>query len=109
MRLRAVMSGLTPATLEITQLELLAREKLKLYDELNVAGLSEEACVALISGAVVTVQPDDPGLHSKRKKRLEEAAIDALEQEMEEHEKPAVEPDEEDPFGLDEEDEEEKR
>ena len=47
----------SPATLEITQLDLLARERLSLYGTLRERGLSEEAAVALISGAVVAMQP----------------------------------------------------
>jgi regulator of protease activity HflC (stomatin/prohibitin superfamily) len=49
----------SPATLEITQLDLLARERLALYGELRQNGLTEEAAVALISGAVVAMQPSD--------------------------------------------------
>jgi membrane protease subunit HflC len=48
----------SPTTLEITQLELLARERLALYRELRAAGLGDEAAVALISGAVVALGPD---------------------------------------------------
>jgi regulator of protease activity HflC (stomatin/prohibitin superfamily) len=43
----------SPSTLEITQLDLLARERLSLYSELQGDGLSPEACVALVTGAVV--------------------------------------------------------
>lgn len=50
----------SPTTLEITQLELLTREKRRLYAELRAQGLSEEAAVALVSGAVVSVHPDEP-------------------------------------------------
>jgi regulator of protease activity HflC (stomatin/prohibitin superfamily) len=50
----------SPTTLEITQLELLAREKQDLYDRFVAAGMSEEAAVALVSGAVVAVHPDEP-------------------------------------------------
>ena len=49
----------SPTTLEITQLELLTREKRRLYGELRGKGLSEEASVALVSGAVVSVHPDE--------------------------------------------------
>lgn len=49
----------SPTTLEITQLELLTREKRRLYSELRDKGLSEEASVALVSGAVVSVHPDE--------------------------------------------------
>jgi regulator of protease activity HflC (stomatin/prohibitin superfamily) len=51
----------SPATLEITQLDLLARERLALYGILRQRGLSEEAAVALISGAVVAMQPAGGG------------------------------------------------
>lgn len=47
----------SPATLEITQLDLLARERLSLHGTLRAQGLSDEAAVALISGAVVAMQP----------------------------------------------------
>ena len=49
----------SPTSLEITQLEMLAMEKETLFRRLNQNGLSEEAAVALISGAVVSVHPDD--------------------------------------------------
>lgn len=49
----------SPTTLEITQLELLTHEKRRLYGELRAKGLSEEAAVALVSGAVVSVHPDE--------------------------------------------------
>jgi regulator of protease activity HflC (stomatin/prohibitin superfamily) len=49
----------SPTTLEITQLELLAREKHGLFDRFRNAGISDEAAVALVSGAVVAVQTDD--------------------------------------------------
>ena len=48
----------SPTTLEITQLELLASEKHELYQRFRGAGLSEEAAVALVSGAVVAVHPE---------------------------------------------------
>jgi len=50
----------SPTSLEITQLEMLALEKESLFRKLSGEGLSEEASVALISGAVVSVHPDDP-------------------------------------------------
>ncbi|MBX3471254.1 MAG: SPFH domain-containing protein [Planctomycetes bacterium] len=47
----------TPPTLEITQLRLLAEEKLGLYHRFTRAeGLTEDAAVALISGAVMAVR-----------------------------------------------------
>ncbi len=56
----------SPETLEITQLSKLAEEKLHLYQRFReAAGLSEDAAVALISGAVMAVRgetapPDHP-------------------------------------------------
>jgi regulator of protease activity HflC (stomatin/prohibitin superfamily) len=47
----------SPATLEITQLDLLARERLALYHELEQAGLTSESATALVTGAVVTAHP----------------------------------------------------
>ncbi len=51
----------TTTTLEITQLELLAEEKHALYRRFRQNGLSEEAAVALVTGAVVAVHPPEPG------------------------------------------------
>ena len=49
----------TPETLEITQLRNLAEEKLALYHRFRAeSGLSEDAAVALISGAVITMRGD---------------------------------------------------
>lgn len=45
----------SPTTLEITQLELLAQEKLALYERFRGEGLAEDASVALISGAVIAL------------------------------------------------------
>ena len=73
----------SPTTLEITQLEMLAQEKLELYSRMLGEGLSEEASVALISGAVVSVHPEDEQA-SNRRKRAQDAALAArLEDEME--------------------------
>ena len=49
----------SPTTLEITQLEQLAEEKQGLYDRFLAAGMSEESAVALVSGAVVAVHPEE--------------------------------------------------
>lgn len=76
----------SPATLEITQLELLAREKLRLYQRYRDEGLTEEASVGLISGAIVSLEgevpvPDprrDRKEQSERRAALTEAA-DAIE------------------------------
>jgi regulator of protease activity HflC (stomatin/prohibitin superfamily) len=43
----------SPATLEITQLELLAEERLGLYRRFRSEGLAPEASVALLTGAVI--------------------------------------------------------
>jgi len=43
----------SPATLEITQLELLADERMGLYSRFRGEGLSPEASVALLTGAVI--------------------------------------------------------
>ena len=50
----------SPTTLEITQLDLLARERLTLYKHLREQGLAPEATVALITGAVVATHPGAP-------------------------------------------------
>src|SRR3954471_11170802 len=51
----------TPETLEITQLEKLATEKVKLYRRLHdEQGLSTEAAVSLISGAVMALPAHRP-------------------------------------------------
>jgi regulator of protease activity HflC (stomatin/prohibitin superfamily) len=51
----------SPATLEITQLDLLAREKLSLLKHLRSEGLREESAVALLSGAVVSLAFEETG------------------------------------------------
>lgn len=52
----------SPITLEITQLRLLAQEKLELFQRFTrTEGLSEEATVSLISGAVIALRDErDP-------------------------------------------------
>lgn len=72
-------SNISPSTttLEITQLDLLAREKQALYRAFRADGMSEEAAVALVTGAVVAVHPpehDDTGLRAGRKLRERTAA-----------------------------------
>jgi regulator of protease activity HflC (stomatin/prohibitin superfamily) len=66
----------SPTTLEITQLELLAREKLALYRELRGAGLGDEATVALISGAVVALGPE-PRVPTRAEVRASEKELRA--------------------------------
>jgi regulator of protease activity HflC (stomatin/prohibitin superfamily) len=57
----------SPATLEITQLDLLAREKLALYRMFRAEGMPDEAAVALISGAVIALEPE---MHERTRKQL---------------------------------------
>lgn len=79
----------SPTTLEITQLELLAREKRELYREFRADGLTDEAAVALVSGAVALVHPDEPQrtLTAQRREEL------ALDRELEEGQPPDEEED----------------
>lgn len=58
----------SPATLEITQLQMLADERLELYQRFHGEGLSSEAAVALLTGAVVatTAKRDDPSLADRK-------------------------------------------
>ncbi|MCC5875961.1 MAG: SPFH/Band 7/PHB domain protein [Candidatus Sumerlaeia bacterium] len=62
----------TPETLEITQLQMLASEKLRLYNEMREHGLSDAAAVSLVSGAVVTLPPSS-------KERKEEERLQSME------------------------------
>ncbi len=93
----------SPTTLEITQLELLAQEKLNLYGVLRGEGLSEEASVALVSGAVVSVHPDDPDPSMRRTRNQDDAIVGLLEEELSERGtalgNPQTDPDEDDPLG----------
>ena len=77
----------SPTTLEITQLELLAREKYGLYDRFRQAGLTDEAAVALVSGAVVAVGSDEVGTTRAVERRedlaLGQAITEAVEVEAE--------------------------
>lgn len=58
----------SPATLEITQLQLLAEERLGLYHEFRTQDLSPSASVALITGAVIATGGTDdlPSLTERR-------------------------------------------
>jgi regulator of protease activity HflC (stomatin/prohibitin superfamily) len=49
----------TPETLEVTQLQRLAEEKMSLFGTFRAQGLSEPAAVSLISGAVVAIPARD--------------------------------------------------
>ncbi|GEM_PF-741180 len=97
----------SPTTLEITQLELLAEEKLNLYTRLRNEGLGEEASVALIAGAVVSVLPEDNDKSMRRSRAQDAAVIGLLDDELKEGRsakgQAAAPPSEEDPF-TDEED-----
>lgn len=97
----------SPTTLEITQLELLANEKLALYGKLRDEGLTEEASVALIAGAVVAVHPQEPELSGRRRKAHDEALADALEGELlEKHQATTQEENAPGPLDLEEDEEE---
>lgn len=50
----------TAETLEVTQLSMLAEEKRRLFGEFRAAGISTQAAVSLISGAVMAVQDAGP-------------------------------------------------
>jgi regulator of protease activity HflC (stomatin/prohibitin superfamily) len=94
----------SPTTLEITQLELLAKEKLALYGTLRDAGLADASSVALLSGAVVSLGGDvTPPSRSKLAAQTrallatldsEKAARDA--EEKDEDENSDVSPDDDD-------------
>ncbi|MEZ5979449.1 MAG: SPFH domain-containing protein [Planctomycetota bacterium] len=73
----------SPATLEITQLDLLARERHKLYSELIDQGTAADAAVALVTGAVVATHPlpEPQGLRDERG-ALASARLD-VEEELE--------------------------
>lgn len=77
----------SPTTLEITQLELLTGEKRRLYDDLRARGLTEEAAVALVSGAVVSVHPEDPGPLRRPSKAFREVQVEGVEAQLEEDER----------------------
>lgn len=71
----------TPETLEVTQLQRLAEEKLDLFQRFRREGLSEQAAVSLISGAVVAVPSRDlasfgaePGNGKSAEHRLDQPA-----------------------------------
>ncbi|MEM6674473.1 MAG: SPFH domain-containing protein [Planctomycetota bacterium] len=111
----------SPTTLEITQLELLTAEKRRLYDGMREKGLSEEASVALVSGAVVSVHPDEPAPLRREMDESMEKRSELAQAELERFEKEAREkkfkrnapeglrdPKEADPFADEEEERREK-
>ena len=73
----------SPATLEITQLELLAHEKLRLYGEMRESQLGEDSAVALLSGAVVSLTAEEEMPTAQARRRLLEAQSEAIEEELE--------------------------
>jgi regulator of protease activity HflC (stomatin/prohibitin superfamily) len=74
----------SPTTLEITQLELLTQEKLALFRRLKDEGLADEAAVALVSGAVVSVHPDEDAPSRRRETVADAALVDELERDLDE-------------------------
>ena len=74
----------SPASLEITQLELLADERLELYKRFRKEGLAQEAAVALLTGAVVTTGPTEQGPSLAERtwesELIEERAAEAFEE-----------------------------
>jgi len=76
----------SPTTLEITQLEMLAREKQTLFGSLRSDGLSEESAVALIAGAVISVHPDEHLPPNRAGGPGEDLLVENLEAELEEDE-----------------------
>ena len=73
----------SPATLEITQLELLAHEKLRLYGEMRESQLGEDSAVALLSGAVVSLTAEEEMPTAQARRRLLETQSEAIEEELE--------------------------
>jgi hypothetical protein len=91
-------SNISPSTttLEITQLELLAREKHTLYRGFREGGLSEEASVALVTGAVVAVHPPAPGASTSKDLRQDRALRTELKAQVERAGETTEEPHDED-------------
>lgn len=77
----------SPATLEITQLDLLARERRELYGRLVEGGVPDDAAVALVTGAVVTTHPARPLPGLAEERRALEQVERGLEQEESERER----------------------
>lgn len=80
----------SPTTLEITQLELLTREKLSLFRRLKAEGLADEAAVALVSGAVVSVHPNEDAPSRRRESVADAALVDELERDLDEASRAAL-------------------
>ena len=74
----------SPATLEITQLELLAEERLSLYNRFHAAGLAPESAVALLTGAVVATSASREGVSLSQRRSEGDAAYGQASQMIEE-------------------------
>jgi hypothetical protein len=102
----------SPATLEITQLDLLARERQSLFDELCDDGVPDDVAVALVTGAVVATHPSvrEPGLRDERRalSAVEKAAGEEYRQREAERRRAAREQRRKNSFDAARDDEEEK-
>jgi hypothetical protein len=83
----------SPASLEITQLDLLARERVSLYRGFRDGGLPEESAVALVTGAVVTTYTpgrgtDAPPLAEEVTGWIQDEELEAAEKERKRGKKP---------------------
>lgn len=85
----------SPTTLEITQLELLAREKLALYGRLREAGLGDASSVALLSGAVVSLGADPVPATRTQAATLTRRVLDELQRDADKREKDGEDEDDE--------------
>jgi len=102
----------SPATLEITQLDLLARERQSLFDELCDDGVPDDVAIALVTGAVVATHPSvrEPGLRDERRalSATEKAAAEEYRQREAERRRAAREQRRKNSFDAARDDEEEK-
>ncbi len=76
----------SPASLEITQLELLARERLMHFKQMRGDSMSEEAAVALVTGAVVATHAAEPVVSGRHDAALLAERVEALADEKAEDE-----------------------
>jgi len=74
----------SPATLEITQLELLAQERLTLYGRFRGEGLAADSTVALLTGAVVATGAGREVIDPARRKGEVDAAFEQATELIEE-------------------------
>ena len=66
----------SPATLEITQLELLAEERFSLYQRFRAAGLAPDSAVALLTGAVIATSASREGASLAQRRSEVSGAFD---------------------------------